>query len=220
MSNEMIVSVPSVPTQWDESFIENMSKGGFNRMQLYGSSSREVKTGAIGMGHFGYVEGKEICDVGKEFDCIILAWRPKAIKFSDEKVVVSHEPESELFKQIMQDSDSKVQEVRMGNMAGPEFLLWFPSKETFVPYLLGNKSSRYETRAFVSRIGRSATVKSVLVEANGYSWHAPKCIDCKNVINPLPDDEAIAAAIQDFNNPKIQTAEQAPEAEPVSDRTV
>lgn len=197
----------TAPAKWNPDFLNDVSQGTFNRIQLYGSSSTPVKKGELEVG-FYYIEGDKTEALGKSFDAIVLAWRPTAMQIIGDDVKFTHDDKSELFAKIKELQASKDQEIRKGNMWGPEFLLWLPSKETFVPYFLGNASARYVTNGFVNKLGKSATIVCQFVEKGDYSWHAPKITDCENPIDVIPEDEAVKEAINTFNNPQEQ-AEQA-----------
>ena len=173
----------------------------FKRFQLMGSNSDIVKQGKFPMGHFAIVDGQEMDDVGDSVDCVIVDWRPKAMRIGEEMVVI-HDAEDEEFKKIIAESD--VQD--SGCMYGPEFLLWLPEKG-FVPYFLNNKSARYEAKAMFSLLGKAATIKSVLVKGQKYSWHAPKVKPCTVPFDNMPTEDEFNAELEIFRNPdKVQKA--------------
>jgi len=189
-----------VSQKYDVGVFNGLVEGSaFKRLQLMGSNSELVKEGKFPVGHFSVVDGQEHNDIGDTFDCVIIAWRPKAMRVGDE-VVVNYDADSEEFKKIVSESD--VQD--SGCMYGPEFLLWIPEKG-FVPYFLNNKSSRYEARAMFALLSRAATIKSTLVKGPKYSWHAPKVKPCSVPIENLPKDEDLKTEVDSFMNPeKIQ----------------
>lgn len=171
----------------------------FKRVQLMGSNSQEVKEGKFTMGHFALIDGQEHEDLGDSIDCIILDWRPKAMKVKVD-VVVLYDAESADFKKIV--TDSEVQD--SGCMYGPEFLIWIPAKG-FVPYFLNNKSARYEARALYALIGKAATIKSILVKGQKYSWHAPKVKPCTVPLDSMPLEEDVKSEVDRFRSPeKVQ----------------
>jgi hypothetical protein len=184
----------------------------FSRIQLFGSSSNEVKEGNIQMGHFGLIEGKEVQDIGNSFDCVIIAWRPKAVEFNDEEVNVVHDPDSEEFKRIQELSTQQ----DTGCMWGPEFLLYIPSFDKFVPYHLNNASSRYAAKSFAARLQKAATITAQLIKNKKYSWHAPSCNDCSVPIENIPAEDRVQEEFQRFINPETEAKEIAEE----TDRTV
>lgn len=84
MSGELVplAEMGIVPSKFaDDKVFAGMSSGGFlGRLQLFGSNSDAAKEGKIAMGNYGLVSGKDIEDLGKEVNVIILSWRPKALQ--------------------------------------------------------------------------------------------------------------------------------------------
>jgi len=219
MSNELIIPESNIPQKYTEEDMEKIaSNTEFARIQLYGSNSQDVKDGRMTMGHFGCVVGKEIQDMGPTFDCIPIAWHPKAMLIVGDEVHAYYDIDSPEFQKIQEDSDNPDNEISNGNMYGPEYLLWVPTLDRFVPYFLGNKSSRYVAKAFSASLGRAATVSAQLVKKGKYSWHAPKVTACNVPIENVPDADKLKEEVDRFYNPEASGAEMAKAAE--SDRAV
>jgi hypothetical protein len=49
------------------------------QLRVYGSEATIVKEGKFPMGHFGlYFSPENIIDLGEQFDCLVVDWRPRA----------------------------------------------------------------------------------------------------------------------------------------------
>ncbi|HPT70861.1 MAG TPA: hypothetical protein PLE74_01105 [Candidatus Cloacimonadota bacterium] len=208
MENEIVKQENAVAVYDDSVFNSIAGSTGFKRIQLYGASSNLVKSGKFPMGHFALVDGQDTLDLGQSFDCLVIAWRPKAIRTGDNMEII-HDPKSEAFAKIQ--AEAGVQD--SGCMCGVEFLLWLPD-HGFVPYYLNNKSALYEAKPLRALIGKSATIKVIFIEGKKYSWHAPKVTTCSVPLDEdLPSKETIEAEIATFQKPDDKMSEMAAEAE-------
>jgi len=207
MSEQLIKIDAQVQQYSDEDFKKIAGSTGFKRIQLYGKSSNIVGSGKFPMGHFGLVDGQEVMDLGSQFDCIVIAWRPKAMR-TGETIEILYDPTVPNFQKIVDESEIK----DSGCMFGIEYLLWLP-EHGYLPFFLNNKSSKYEAPAFKAMIGKAATVKSILIETKRYTWHAPKIIKCTVPFTALPTEDEVRKEITSFNNPQEDEAEMAAEAE-------
>jgi hypothetical protein len=195
------------PVAGDDVFNSMAKSTGFKRIQLFGSNSLEVKKGDIPCGVFAVVDGSEKTVLGKSFDCLVLDWRPKAIRI-EPVMEFSYDTTSDTFKAIQAESTVKDSKC----MCGIEFLLWIP-KEGFIPYYLSNKSSMYEAKPLRALIGKAATIKTILIEGKEFSWHAPKVASCSVPMAELPTAEDIDAEKANFRTPQATMAAMASEAE-------
>lgn len=194
------------PVASDDVFNDMAKSTGFKRVQLFGSNSLEVKKGEIPCGVFAIVDGSETKVMGKTFDCLVLDWRPKAIRIEPVMEILYDSTCAE-FKKIQAESTVKDSKC----MCGIEFLLYIP-KEGFIPYYLSNKSSMYEAKPLKALIGKAATIKTILIEGKEFSWHAPKVSSCSVPITDIPKPEDVAAEITAFRTPQAKMAEMAAEA--------
>ena len=199
----MDVALAKTDAAMDEAMDEAIPSTGFQRIQLFGSSSDVVKRGDFPMGHLGIVDGKEITDLGESFDCFVLGYRLKAMRFGDEmEVLFDHEDAA--FKAIVEESKEKDSDC----MFGPEFLLWIP-EHGFVPYHLNNKSAQYEAKPMRALVAQAATIKVVFIEGKEFSWHAPKVTKCTVPLDSQPNADEVKAEMHKFRNPEIVQSEMA-----------
>jgi hypothetical protein len=206
---EEVVKADTGVTVYDDSMFNSIAGStGFKRIQLFGSSSNIVKSGKFPMGHFAIVDGQENLDLGTTFDCLVLSWRPKAIRTGD-KMEIVYDPNCDAFKKIQ--AETEVED--SGCMFGVEFLLWLPT-HGFIPYFLNNKSALYEAKPLRALIGKSATIKVIFIEGKKFSWHAPKVSSCTVPFDAgiMPSKETIDAEIKSFLTAEAKMEEMAKEA--------
>lgn len=219
MSNELIPAsadeVQSLLAQTeskyaDETALAEVTKVGdwLPYIQLMGGNSLEVKRGEFPLGHFCLRKGKQMIDLGSEFVCYLLSWRPKAMQFAP-KVLSFFDVESEEFKDIQQRSDQP----NSGCGFGPEFLVWLPEAKEFATYFLGNKTGRNEAPNLVALIKDGTRLcKQVahLIETSDYAWHGPRTVpyDLEIELPPIAD---IKREVEKFNNPPAAQEEVAEE---------
>lgn len=191
------------------------------RIMLFGGNSGDAKEGKINIGHFGLVNAKVLTDLGKEFDCLPIVWRPKAMDIGGESIINVHDRNSNEFKRIQEQSEVK----DSGCMFGPEFLIWIPSVTKFATFFASSKTSRRSAPNLRERcvVNNSAdpsknhgplptTFKSVFIKTAKFSWHGPDFFPCSTPF-ALPTNEAQAEEVERFNNPPKEDVERvAPEA--------
>lgn len=204
MNEIMIPEAASLQKYSDKDFDAMASSAYLPRLQLMTSSSDICKTGAFPINHYALINGQNHTDVGLEVDALIIAWRPKAMKMADD-IVVSYNPNDDLFRQIQQESETK----DSGCMYGPEFLVFTQGK--FATFFLGSKSARKEGQNVRARLGQIATLKSKLIEWKAYKWQAPVVIPCNSPFD-LPSTEAITEEVEKFNNPPVVAAPEKAQA--------
>lgn len=190
-----------------EVFKSLVKTASFKRLQLFGASNEIVKEGKFPMGHFGIVDGSEIVDIGERFNCLVIDWRPKAMRIGD-PITILYDFENAEFKKIVEESEVK----DSGCMYGIEFLLFIPN-HGFIPYFLCSASTRYEAGAFRANLGKVIELKSIFVKSAKFSWHAPKVIASNIPLEKMPSQEEIEAELKDFRNPESVIAERATEDE-------
>jgi hypothetical protein len=186
------------------------------RFTLYGSNSKECKKGKIPIAHYGYVEGDNVIDCGPEVRCYVLAWRPKAMRISGDKVEAYFNPEHPEFKKIKAESSIK----DTGALAGPEFLLWLPEHGVFVTFFMANKTMRreasnvdpYRPQEKNNYQAKPFTLKAEFIEKNGYSWHGPVVTGC-SIPLAAPEQDVLLVEMDRFNNPPEPKDEAASEAD-------
>jgi hypothetical protein len=185
-------------------------------IQLLGGESKEVKRGLFPIGHFALRRGKQMIDLGTAMIVMIIAWRPKAMVYS-EKPVSYYDPNSADFQKTQATADAP----KSGKGYGPEFLVWLPAHRTFATYFMGNKTGRNEApNVEAIRAGDKKTCKiaAELIETKEYTWHGPKTYPY-DLDMEMPDRALLLKTLEKFNNPKdSEVEEKADEADTSSAR--
>jgi len=202
METALAINVPA-PLATEADFDTMASSTGFRRIQLFGSSSKEVKSEQVPVGVFGLVDGQEIKVLGKTFDCLVLDWRPKAMR-TEPVMEISYDVKSDAFKAMQAEAQVK----NSNCMCGIEYLLYLP-KDGFVPYYLGNKSSMYIAKAMKALIGKVATLKVIYMKDADFPYHAPNATACAVPMENLHSQDAINKEIAAFRTPQAKMAEMA-----------
>lgn len=220
MTDDLIVRLPQteqLPAEYQESWDLVVKTGDFiPRIQLYGSNSNAVKKEAIQQGRYGYPKAAdEIVDLGKDVQCIPLAWSFKAMQFNgDEPPIVSVDPKDSTFLKIKAVADEGG---LTGCVYGIEFLLFLPSVpsgvENFVTLFLNSPSSRREAANFRGLLGKAASLKVRLASNKKGTWHVPTITTCSTPFEHIPDEAEVMAKIEQFKNPPAATVEAASDSE-------
>jgi hypothetical protein len=176
------------------------------RVQLFGSSSDAAKEGKIPVAHWGLVRGKDqLEDLGKEFNCLVITGRVKALDLSGEQIVTSYDHKSDTFKSIQERSATSESKC----MYGPEFLIYVPDSKTYATVFLSSKTARGEARSLHARLRKAATFKSQLIEGKRFKWHGPVFTPCSTPFD-LPPVEEIKEQADKFLKPQTDGPELAP----------
>lgn len=182
------------------------------QVRVYGSEANIVKEGKFPMGHFGlYFSPEKVVDLGEQFDCLVVDWRPRASivsgdtpisffgKFNGKEWEYSRE-----FVEIKNRAMSKDK----GYLVGLEYLLWVPSVQKYGLFLMGNPTLRRESSNVKALIGEVATLKIKLIKTSQYTWHGCTVSQCHTPID-APDEEAITEEIMKFRDPQDSAVEMA-----------
>lgn len=185
------------------------------RIQLIGTNSKLFKRGAYKtLGGYLIIQNKEtiVADLTESFNCLVLGWRPKALRIAGDETKGFYNPHSPLFKKVEEEANKKV----MGCLYGPEYLVYCPECQQFATFFFGNPTMRRAAPFMRPLIGRAATVRSELIEKTQYSWHGPVVTVCSTPLN-LPAEgtpehaeflERMTLELQRFNNPKEEEIEE------------
>jgi len=204
MPNELIPQLSNIALP-DNSLKElTTSEEWLGRLQLYGHKSNAVAQEKIEANHYGIPEDDAVIDLGKELDVVILAWRPKALAATDDPIVESFDPLSDVFQDVKERSGVK----DSGCMYGPEFLLWVPSVERFLTFFMSSKTARREARKMEPLIKCAATLKHRIIKQGIYVWPGPVVIACSTPLD-IPDIEIIQKQVNKFLNPPKRDIELA-----------
>lgn len=173
------------------------------RIQLMTAGSAQCKSGEFPINHYAVVDNQVMNDVGKDVDVLVLDWRPKAVQFDDEIIVV-YDTELPMFKQIQEKSGQK----DSGCMFGPEFLLYLPNTNEFVTFFMGSKSARREAPALNAHLHKAATLMAKKIETSKYTWYAPQVVACTTPFD-IPEEAEVLSHVEKFRNPVNSELEEA-----------
>lgn len=191
--------------KFDDKAFEGLASSDFlPRLQLMVSQSKPCKAGEFPVNNFAFVKDKTTIDLGKEVDVILCAWRPKAMDMNG-GFVVSHDQESDLFKDISARAPAK----DSGCMYGPEFLVWVPSQKAFASFFMGSTSSRRESPVVKAFLRQACTLTNKHIETSKNDWFIPTAKPCSTPLE-APTPEQLVAELEKFNNPretKLEVAE-------------
>ena len=186
-------------------------------ISLYGGNSNAAKQGLINIGHYGLVRQKDkIEDLTKEFDCIPLSWRFKAMQILDGNIISQYNPKTPAFITIQEKAAIK----DSGCMYGIEFMFWVPNlpARCFASFYCNSKTSRREApniRTFCPFSGSQTekprgpmpmTLKSNLIKTDKFMWHGPVATPCSTNLG-LPDFDEMMEQVNKFTNPKDSEVE-------------
>jgi len=204
MSDEKaLIPVEDLGVQkYDDEAFDSVAAGEYMaRVQLMTSNSRPCKDGEFPVNHYALIKGKSNIDLSAEVNCLVIAWRPKALRMGDEFMAV-FDVKSPEFAKIEQESG----ESDSGCMYGPEFLLYIPSEKEFATFFMGSKSARNESPNLKALIGKAAVLGAQKISNKKYSWVAPQVVPCTTPFD-IPDIEEIKEVAEKFNNPPEPSVE-------------
>lgn len=207
MSHELIKQGELPVSKYDDSAFDAVAKAGdwLPRIQLIGSNSDMAKEGKIQQGAYALITSKEsFDDLTKEFHCLPLAWRPKAMMITGDGIVSVYNPADKTFADIQAKSDEK----DSGCMFGPEYLVWVQSVKKFATFYFNSKTMRREAPNLKKLLGGAATVKSRLIKTQKFSWFGPVIVPCSTPFD-VPSMDEIKAQVEKFNNPPESEVETA-----------
>lgn len=180
------------------------------RVSLMGSNSKPVVEGKATVGKYMLIkDSNSFLDMTNEFNALILAWRPLAMRLDGDNIITEFDPQSEVFKKIMADSETP----DSGCMWGPDFLLALPNLGC-ATYFASSKTSRREAQNAMPILKgtRMATFRSHLISGAKFKWWGPLIGVCsvKEAFVNMPDQATIDSEFAKFINPdKSQAVEQA-----------
>lgn len=188
---------------------EGMGNGGdiLPYITLQGSNSDLVKLGSVERGVYTLTYRKgEYLVLGKEFDCVPIDARRKALDIQDKKKPIwSYDPATEVFQYIRAAAESKIDSEKRSRLYGVEILLYLPDVEQsdyrFATLFMGNASGRVEAPRFRPVMRKSATIKNVVAKNDKGIWEAIKVFSSQRKIEP-PSMEDMQMVYDIFKNPK------------------
>lgn len=207
VSLEDLAENTAVSKYGDEAFENLRSSTYLPRLQLMTANAGECKKARFPVNHYAIVEGSNFKDVGKTVDCLILAWRPKALEIDDE-ILTIYDPDDAEFARIQDRADN---EKDSNCMWGFEFLMWLGTQKRFVTFFCGTKSARREAPNIKSLVNKAATLRSKLIETKKFTWQGIDVVACSTPMGGMPQKVKMTEEIEKFNNPPKSAVEKAPE---------
>lgn len=185
------------------------------QVRVYGSEANVVKEQKFPMGHFGlYFSPEKIVDLGEQFDCLVVDWRPRASIVSGDTPIsffgkFNAEAEEgkkwEYSKEFVEVKDRAMAKEK-GYLVGLEYLVWIPSVGKFGLFLMGNPTLRRESSNVKALVRKAATLKIKLIKTNQYTWHGCTAFACTTPFD-IPEKEMIVDEIVKFRDPKDSAVE-------------
>jgi hypothetical protein len=180
------------------------------QLRIYGSEATIVKESKFPMGHFGlYFSPENIIDLGEQFDCLVVDWRPRASIVAGDtpisffgKFVDGQWGYSKEFEEVKNRAMGK----EKGYLVGLEYLIWFPEVSKFGLFLMGNPTLRRESANVKAFVRKAATLKIKLIKTSQYTWHGCTCFECTTPFD-APDEETLIEEIGKFREPKDSQVE-------------
>ena len=213
----MQVFKTNVPAAQDDDDFDDMSSGGgYPRISLFVSNSKEVKDGTFPTNTYGLKIGETLHNLGKNVDVVICAYRLTAIDTS-EGFCSSHDAKSDLFLDIRARADIP-NSFGNGCVYGQEFLVWVPQHKMFATLLCGSKTSRNMAGGIKALVGEVAAFGSTKFESPKYSWFGMTVAPSNAAITETPDPEAYSTTVDKFISDKGVERELAEEADASDDR--
>lgn len=185
-------------------------------LQLCGSTSKLCKSGKVPVATYVLTVGKaeqDFVDLGKSVDVILFCSRPKAFWKKDNQNLISFDPKSELFRQIVTEADKPGMN---GAFYGPEYLAYIPKVEKFCLIHLNSATNRNRQPDFKALTPGAATLTPEFIDNKKYQWHGIDIKQCSMQLQ-MPPMEQIREQADRFNNPPAMNVEvAAPEAAPAT----
>jgi hypothetical protein len=203
----------NLPVQANPEDFAAVSKGSafLPRLQLFGGNSCACKEGKIPIGRYGIVRSKDqVDDVGSEVDILPVAFRPKAMRITEDGILVVYKLANPEFAKIQALSDTK----DSGCMAGPEYLIWVPSRLSFVTFFMASKTARREAPNMQALLKKPTTLKAQLIKTAKYMWHGPVITMCSTPFE-MPNIISLQEEVTKFISPpetEVETVEEGADA--------
>lgn len=206
MTNELsipqdILDQQTQLTRDQEQYWGDLAKGAdfISRIQLFTSNSQMVQSDKIGQGHYGKpISEDEVIDLGKEINCVPLAFMFKAMVFLDGEVITNYDPSSEEFQRIRAKADEPGMN---GHTTGIEFLLFLTDTGEYVTYYLFSASARRIAPDIRALVGKHAKLGVRLAKNKKGQWHAPTISTCSTPPITVWDEDELRSVVEKFKNP-------------------
>jgi hypothetical protein len=186
------------------------------QLRIYGSEATIVKEGKFPMGHFGlYFSPESIIDLGSQFDCLVVDWRPRASIVSGDTPIsffgkFNEETNTWEYSKEFVEIKNRAMGKEKGYLVGLEYLVWVPSVNKFGLFLMGNPTLRRESANVKALVRKAATFEVKLIKTTQYTWHGCVVYSCTTPFD-IPDMETIAEEVSKFRQPQDSQVEMADE---------
>ncbi|MGW8178394.1 MAG: hypothetical protein ACWGQW_06460 [bacterium] len=188
------------------------------QLRVYGSEANIVKEGKFPMGHFGlYFSPENIVDLGEQFDCLVVDWRPRASIVSGDTPIsffgkFNEETNEWEYSKEFVEIKNRAMGKEKGYLVGLEYLVWIPDVQKFGLFLMGNPTLRRESANVKALVRKAATLKIKLIKTTQYTWHGCTCFPCTTPFD-VPDMETITDEVVKFRQPQDSQVEMADDDE-------
>jgi len=159
-------------------------------------------------GNFALHTGKDDFEVlGKEFDVFLADMRYKATRWMDQKMTVTTDRESTMFREFGTNSDNGIDGYRWGF----EFLLYVGSLGVYATLFCNNVSLRIAAKNYlVPRMRTVCTIKQDFIEGKKHKWWSLKSAECNEPLAIPIEKEQIIAQILRFQQETVSAIEDDP----------
>lgn len=187
------------------------------QLRVMGSSVEIVKEGKFPVGHWGlYFTKDNVVDLTEQFDCLVIAYRPRAVILQATPINFYGKLESNegggqewVFSEEFKSVQARAMNKEQSYQCGLEYLLWIPSVSKFGLFLMGNPTLRRESEKVLALVGKAATLKIRFIKTEKFSWHGCSCFPCTTPFANMPDSEEIKEQIHVLHNPEDSQVELA-----------
>ena len=185
------------------------------RLQLMTANSDKCKSGEFPINHYARVHDSDYRDLTNTVDILVVAWRPLAIETTDDggvltyfdPKVVDNKPTGD-FARVQAIADKGGMN---GCMYGPQYLVWVPSEQEFMTFLMASKTARRASKSVKARMHEAGTLGSQEIKGKEFTWWGPTCQACTTPFE-MPSEEEVKKQMQTFLNPPEPEVEKAEEA--------
>lgn len=201
-----IANLPAVPNEADS---ELKSSNILPKLSLMTPTSKDVTEERCVANVFALKDAAENCDnLGKEVLIVPIAFRPLAIDMSDPKVTKFY---YNFKSNEYQDVKAKAKAAKglSEYLAGPQFLVWIPSRKAFALYYMSSWSSQLIADSLNGMKGQPVmlTMFDKFSKSTQKNYKAPKITLSTEVVDPQPTPEELQAVLTDFMNPRDSSQE-------------
>ena len=194
-----------LPAEVTDKASDDAQHTNFTSLRLMGSKSNEVETGLVKPGVWAVIGSDEPQVLASSIVALVVHMRYRALDYSSKPVRCTTDLKDPMYAEIEANSSVKDSDC----MAGPEYLLYLPETDSFEPYWLANKSSKFIHKKLLNAMRKAVTLKTVFKQLKFNFW-APEVYSCDEVFE-IPSDDRILAAVTAFSHANVQKEAEAAE---------